>query len=76
MVPTSSAGILNLNFADLISLPSKITPERPMRKGRMKQYAMILTSTPVKDSLVENLNKKAAKAVEGKNIVRKTKHKP
>lgn len=37
----------------------------------MKQHAKILTSTPVKDSLVEKENKKASRAAKGKTLCRK-----
>ncbi|GBP07871.1 hypothetical protein EVAR_71548_1 [Eumeta japonica] len=63
---TLAPGILNSNIEDLLPLPIKMIPEKPIRKGRMKQHAKIMTSTPVKDSLVEKENKKASRAAKGK----------
>ncbi|KAM3965936.1 uncharacterized protein ACR2FA_012786 [Aphomia sociella] len=50
---TGNPGILNSNIKGLLPLPVKMIPEKPTRKGRTKQHAKIMTSTPVKDSLVE-----------------------
>lgn len=46
-IPSSLAGILHLNIANLIQLFSKITPQRSVRKGRIKQHAHVIKSTPV-----------------------------
>lgn len=68
---TLAPGILNSNIEDLLPLPIKMIPEKPIRKGRTKQHAKIMTSTPVKDSLVEKENKKASRAAKGKNLMPK-----
>ena len=54
-----------------LPLPIKIIPEKPIRKGRMKQHAKIMTSTPIKDNLVEKKNKKASRAAKGKILMPK-----
>lgn len=58
-LPTSA------KIQDFIQMPKK-TPVLKTRQGRKKQHATILTSTPVKDFLVEKENKKKAKAEKGK----------
>ncbi|KAK9871882.1 hypothetical protein WA026_015131 [Henosepilachna vigintioctopunctata] len=42
-------------------MPEK-NPDFKRRQGRKKQHATILTSTPIKDALVDKENKKKAKA--------------
>ncbi|KAK9873175.1 hypothetical protein WA026_021408 [Henosepilachna vigintioctopunctata] len=42
-------------------MPEK-NPDLKRRQGRKKQHATILTSTPIKDALVDKENKKKAKA--------------
>jgi hypothetical protein len=68
---TLTPGILNSYIEDLLPLPMKIILEKPIRKGRMKQHAKIMTSTPIKDSLVEKENKKASIAAKDKNLMPK-----
>lgn len=50
---------------DFIQMPKK-TPVLKTRQGRKKQRATILTSTPIKDSLVEKENRKKAKVEKAK----------
>ncbi|KAK9879839.1 hypothetical protein WA026_008342 [Henosepilachna vigintioctopunctata] len=55
-------------------MPEK-NPDLKRRQGRKKQHATILTSTPIKDALVDKENKKKAKAEKrkGKEVVKKSK---
>lgn len=69
---TLTSGTLNPIIEDLLPLPVKMISEKPIRKRQTKQHAKIMTSTPVKDSLVEKENKKASKTTKGKNSVPKT----
>nr|XP_032516630.1 uncharacterized protein LOC116769593 [Danaus plexippus plexippus] len=60
--PSTSSGNIQSNIANLLPFPTQTTRERLVKKGQMKQRAKILTSTPVRDSLIEKENKKATKA--------------
>ncbi|KAL3279866.1 hypothetical protein HHI36_017372, partial [Cryptolaemus montrouzieri] len=53
MLPTSITEKLNSKIENLLPLPIKVIPERPIGKGRTKQQAKMLTSTSVKVSLFE-----------------------
>lgn len=55
-------------------MPQKVAVVKT-RRGMKKQHATILTSTPIKDALVEKENKRKAKAVknEGKRTGKKIK---
>lgn len=57
---------------ELIKLPEK-SPVFNTRQGRKKQHATVLTSTPIKESLVEKENKKIRKSQQdkGKGIEKK-----
>ncbi|KAL3268559.1 hypothetical protein HHI36_007667 [Cryptolaemus montrouzieri] len=71
----STAGVLNSNIESVLPLPVKRIPERLRRKGRTKQYAKMLTLSPIQESSFERANKKAATR---KNLMPKCskKHKP
>ncbi|KAK9872677.1 hypothetical protein WA026_018811 [Henosepilachna vigintioctopunctata] len=67
--PSTSSGNIQSNIANLLPFPTQTTRERLVRKGQMKQHAKILTSTPVKDSLIEKENKKATKAAKTEKLL-------
>ncbi|VVC87934.1 unnamed protein product [Leptidea sinapis] len=63
-IPSTSKQIseqISTNLNDLIKLPEK-THIVNTRKGRKKQHATILTSTPLKENLIEKENKKMKEA--------------
>lgn len=55
---------------DLIKLPEK-TPGFTTRQGRKKQHATVLTSTPIKENLIEKENKKINKSQQVKEKEKK-----
>ncbi|GBP34937.1 hypothetical protein EVAR_26528_1 [Eumeta japonica] len=62
-IPSTSGNLpIIQNF---IKLPEKSAVLKT-RQGRKKQHATILTSTPIKDALIEKENKRKAKALKGK----------
>lgn len=62
-IPSTSGNLpIIQNF---IKLPEKSAVLKT-RQGRKKQHATILTSTPIKDALLEKENKRKAKALKGK----------
>lgn len=70
-IPSTSKNPPNIH--NFIQMPKKATAKT--RQGRKKQHATILTSTPIKDDLVEKENKRKAKAVKnkGKGVGKKSK---
>ncbi|XP_045461681.1 uncharacterized protein LOC123671731 [Harmonia axyridis] len=73
-IPSTSKDLTSVQ--NFIQMPKKVTVAKK-RQGRQKQHATILTSTPIKDALVEKENKKKAKALKtqgkGKGIGKKSK---
>lgn len=65
---------ITTKIQDFIQMPKK-TLFLKTRQGRKKQHATLLTSTPIKDTLIEKENKKKAKneKVKGKGIGKKSK---
>ncbi|XP_018329045.1 PHD finger protein ALFIN-LIKE 6-like [Agrilus planipennis] len=71
-MPSTSGNLPSIQ--NLIQMPEK-APNLKRRQGRNKQHATILTSTPIKDVLIDKENKRKVKAekTKGKGIEKKSK---